>query len=381
MANNLPQAGASGDDIFYQELQACHGITAGDPFVAVSHGTSTAGLAGAATNNGKGIASYNWNVKVMPLQALGDDGSGWTSQIVAAIYYAVDNGAHIINLSLGGDTKDTSLEAAVNYAYSHGVTIIAAAGNCGTGGESGCNPASPGAMSYPALYDHVIAVGATDATDTRASFSSFGPGLDILAPGAGGIVAPLIYRGQTPADPNSFNYSSAYSASLYGTSFAAPMVSSLASLVKATRPAATPDEITAILDGTAAKPASMTSTYYTPAYGHGLIDAGSVITVARSFNSTAPTTPQLLQTGDNRSEHTFSSTATLSSGCKVPANTYCTVRVTDTHGHDRYLPFALASTAGSTGWQWPGSTLQSGEWFVRAVQGDKSSSTYHLFSK
>ncbi|QQS22019.1 S8 family serine peptidase [Candidatus Saccharibacteria bacterium] len=379
--NNNPQAGQSGDDIYYQEQQTCSGSNLGDPFVAVSHGTSTAGLVGATTNNGKGIASLNWNTKIMPLQVLGDDGSGWTSTIVAAIYYAVDNGAKIISMSLGGDTKDSAMEAAINYAYSHGVVIVAAAGNCGTGSENGCNPSKPGAMSYPALYSHVIAVGASDANDVRATFSSYGPGLDVVAPGSGAIVSPLISRGATPNDPATFNYTSAYSGSLYGTSFSTPLVASLASLILSFRPSATADEITALIDGSAVKVAGMNSATYTNEYGHGLVNGNTGMTIAASLNSTAGISPTLLQTGDYRSEHSFSTGAAMSSGCTVTASSYCTIRFTNSQGFERFLPYSLSDSGGMTGWQWSGSLLQNGEWSVRAMQGSRLSPSYILFSK
>lgn len=380
VANNNPQAGESGDDILYQESKDCFGTDVGDPYVALSHGTSTAGLTGAATNNGKGIASFNWNVKIMPLQALGDDGSGWTSKIVAAIYYAVDNGAKVINLSLGGDSPDTALKAAVDYAYNHGVVVVAAAGNCGTGTEYGCDPAKPGAIGYPALYNHVIAVGASDSTGKKASFSSYGPGLDVVAPGSGTIVSPLIDRGATPNDKLSFNYTTAYSGSLYGTSFASPIVASLAALIASERPTATPDDITAILDGSATKTSSMNDQPYTTTYGHGIInaDAATRITLAFKASSSQPT---LRQTGDHRSEHTTSSTAAMASGCVAPVSTYCSIRATDSHGFDRYLPYTATTDTGSAGWQWSGGILTKGEWSIRAVQGSYQSTPYLLFNK
>lgn len=384
VSNNNPQAGQSGDDILYREFETCNGYvagSAGDPYVAISHGTSTAGLAGAATNNGKGIATMNWNAKIMPLQALGDDGSGWTSSVTSAVRYAVDNGASVISLSLGGMSLDPALKNAIDYAYSHDVVVVAAAGNCGTGQENGCDSSKPGEMGYPALFAHVISVGATDATDTRASFSSYGPGLDVVAPGSGAIVSPLIARGATPSDAATFNYTNAYAGSLYGTSFAAPIVANIASLIRGHRPSATVDEVTGLIDGAAAKPSNMSGYPYTDQYGHGLINANTALTIASAFNQTSPSQPALGQTGDHRSEHSFSTSATMSSGCTATAQTYCTVRISNPLGYDRYLPYSKTSAAGTVGWQWPGSILGSGEWSVRATQGATQSASYFLFSK
>jgi len=382
VANNNPQAGSAGDDIYYAEQQACTNTSTGDPFGAVSHGTSTAGLAGAATNNGKGIASANWSAEIMPLQALGDDGSGWTSDVVSAIHYAVDNGAAIISMSLGGPALDPSLQSAIAYAYSHNVVVVAASGNCGTGLESGCDSNAPGAMSYPARFDHVISVGAINDADTWASFSSYGPALDVVAPGAGALSSTLIDRGTgTPNSPASFNYTSAYANQLYGTSFSTPIVAGIASLIRSVKPTTSVDDVTALIDGTARKVPGMNGSFYSPQYGHGVIDADALTSIAKALASTSDT-PKLSQTGDYRSEHFFTSNGTISSGCAVSAYTYCTVRAQNiATGADRYLPYARAGAAGTTGWSWPGAALNSGAWTLRAVQGINYSYDYPLFNK
>ena len=340
---------------------------------AVSHGTETAGLAGAASNNGLGIASFNWGTRLMPLQALNDDGAGYTSDVIAALYYAVDNGAQVINMSLGGSQLDPAMQTAIDYAYDHNVVVIAAAGNCGTGQELGCDPNTPGAMSYPALNNHVIAVGATDSANGHASFSSYGPGLDVVAPGAGNIVSPMW-------QPS--NQTTSYAGSLYGTSFATPFVTSLAALIKSVRLSTSVDDLTALIDGSAQKVSAMTGKAYTPLYGHGLINSNSAITIANSLNASS-STPVLRQTGNEVSEHSFSGSSIVASGCQVASDTYCTAWFHDeTTGYDRYLPYTKADTTGSTGWSWTGDLLQSDVWSVRTVQGTVTSSTpYLLFSK
>ncbi len=327
---------------------------------AVSHGTETAGLTGAASNNGVGIASFNWNTRLMPLQALNDDGAGYTSGVTAAIYYAVDNGAQVINMSLGGSQPDPAMDAAITYAYDHNVVVVAAAGNCGTGTELGCDPSNPGAMGYPALSNHVIAVGAIDSTLQRASFSSYGSGLDVVAPGAGSIASPMW-------QPS--NQTSSYAGTLYGTSFSSPFVASLASLIKAVRPNATADDVTALIDGSAQKVSAMGSYPYTLQYGHGLINSQSAVAIAAALNASA-STPTLRQTGNEVTEHRYSPTSAMASGCQVAPGTYCTIWLhDDTTGYDRYLPYTKASSDGLTGWSWTGDILQSQPWSVRAVQG------------
>lgn len=353
------------------------GTTTTNGTEAISHGTSVAGLAGAATNNSKGVASYNWNTKLMPLQTLDDSGNGTTSGIVSAIYYAVDNGAQVINLSFGGPDQDPVVQAAVDYAYSKNVVVVAAAGNCGTAGDAGCGGLPAPRMMYPALCNHVIAVGATDANNARASFSSYGDGLDVMAPGSGTIISPLI---NTLSTPN--NYTTAYSGSLYGTSFASPIVSSIAALTLTLRPSISVDDITAIINGSASKVTGMNGQVYTSGYGHGVVSAGTAAIIADSLSKTSPASPALAQTGDSHSEHSYTKTATMSSGCQVAANSYCTVRMMNTgNGYDRYLPYTKTNATGQVGWQWTGGILGSGEWSLTAVQGTTSSSNYVLFAK
>lgn len=353
------------------------GTTSADGIDAISHGTSVAGLAGAATNNTRGIASFNWNTKLMPLAALDDSGSGTTSEVIAALYYAVDNGASVVNLSLGGPASDPALQTAINYAYEHNVVVVAAAGNCGTTGDAGCGGLSAPTMMYPARNNHVIAVGASDSSDNRASFSSYGPGLDVIAPGSGTITSTLIDTRNTP-----YNMTTAYSSTLYGTSFASPIVTSIASLIRSLRPGTSVDDITALIDGSASKTSAMGGQVFTNEHGHGLINAATAASIADSLSKTTVSAPVLAQTGDHRSEHSYSVTAGMSSGCTAPALTYCTIRMTNTYGYDRYLPYKQTTAAGSIGWQWSGGMLQQGEWMLSAVQGAlQSPNVYYLFSK
>lgn len=169
---------------------------------AVSHGTLTAGLAGL-------LDPYD---QVLPLQALDDNGSGYTDDVAAAVRYAADHGAKIISLSLGTSADDAYLHAQILYAIGKGAIVVAAAGN------DGCN-----CMLYPAAYPEVLAVGSSTSSDTKASISSYGPNLDLLAPGTAGDVCSSQY---TAANATT-SYSCAYS----GTSLATPIVAGLAALL------------------------------------------------------------------------------------------------------------------------------------------------------
>jgi len=187
------------------------------------HGTHVAGIAAAITNNGKGVAGVGFNTSLMNVKVLGDNGSGQYSWIANGIVWAADNGAHVINMSLGGSSTSSTLEAAVKYAYGKGVVLVAAAGNENTS-----------APSYPAYYPECIAVAATDQNDAKASFSNYGSWVDIAAPGVS-IYSTL------PNHPNRIgtrNYGS-----LSGTSMAAPHVAGVAALMKARYPALTNAEI------------------------------------------------------------------------------------------------------------------------------------------
>lgn len=333
-----------------------------------AHGTQVAGLVGAKGNNGVGTATVSWNNTIMPLQALSDDGTGYTSGIAAAVYYAVDNGAKVINMSLGGNTDDPTLAMAIKYAYDRNVVVVAAAGNCGTGTEQGCDSSKPGAMGYPALNPHVIAVGATTSSNIRASFSSYGAGLDVSAPGSGNLVSTT-WR--------STNQTTSYATSLYGTSFASPIVASYVGLLRSVRPSSSVDDIVALIDGSTSKPSGMAGAPFTETYGHGIIDVDAGIRIAGSL-AQSQGSPVLLQAGSTKSEHTFSAGMILSSGCKITQGTYCTVWAQNEKGYDRFLPYSILNSANVYGWQWPAEWLSDGAWSLRARSGDVFTNSPYL---
>lgn len=338
----------------------------------VRHGTEVAGLVGATGNNGLGIVGINWNTKIMPLQALDDNGTGYTSSVTAAIYYAVDNRAQVINLSLGAYANDPALKAAINYAIANDVIVVAAAGNCGDTSLPECTGVPAGAVAYPATYPDVIAVGASTSSDQIAYFSSYGQSIDVVAPG---------YNIPYSTTWTASNGTSAYAAHLYGTSFASPIVASLAALIKSIRPATSVADITAIIDATASKPTAMSGLFYTPYFGHGVINVGSALSIAESLNAVG-STPTLLQAGTYKSEHTAPSGTTLSSGCLEDTAAPCTVQMMNSSGYKRFLPYQLASVSGDTGWSWSSDMLDSGDWTLRARTGDTVSTTpYSLFKK
>jgi thermitase len=135
------------------------------------HGTHVAGTVGAATNNGLGVAAVCPGCKLLIAKAGGLKGL-YDFDIAQGIYWSVNNRAKAINLSVGGYRSNRVLEHAVNYAWDHGVVVVAAAGNDNTS-----------RLSYPAAYGHVISVSATDQLDRKARFSNYGTTIDVAAPG------------------------------------------------------------------------------------------------------------------------------------------------------------------------------------------------------
>jgi subtilisin family serine protease len=143
------------------------------------HGTHVAGTIGAVGNNGIGVAGVNWNTRIMALKFLDGSGSGYLSNAVRALNYAVRNGAHVVNASFGGGGYDSAMATALSNARSRGVIVVAAAGNDGTNNDENA--------VYPANYpgDNIVSVAATDRYDRLASYSNYGQAtVDIAAPGS-----------------------------------------------------------------------------------------------------------------------------------------------------------------------------------------------------
>ncbi len=155
----------------------------GNPMDDQGHGTHVAGTIGAAGNNGTGVTGINWDVQIMALKFLGADGWGDGADAIEAIYYALANGASIINASWGGDPYSQALHDAIAAARDANCIVVAAAGNGNSLGVGLDNDASP---YYPASYDldNLVAVAAVDANDRLAGFSNYGrTSVDLAAPG------------------------------------------------------------------------------------------------------------------------------------------------------------------------------------------------------
>lgn len=169
------------------------------------HGTHVAGTSAAETNNSTGGAGTCPNCKLMPVRVLGNDGSGTLAGVANGITYAADNGAKVINLSLGGGGS-TALQNAVDYAWGRGVFLACAAGNSNTSSTT---------SSYPAAYTNCFAIASTTSSDARSSFSNYGSWVEVAAPGSS------IYSTWINSGYNTIN----------GTSMATPHVAGLAGLL------------------------------------------------------------------------------------------------------------------------------------------------------
>lgn len=218
------------------------------------HGSHVAGTIG-ALNNTVGVIGVAPLVNLYAVKVLGANGSGFLSDVIEGIQWAVANGAQVINMSLGSSSDVQSLHDAVIAAYNAGVVVVAAAGNSG------------GAVIFPAAYPEAIAVSATDSNNLLASFSSRGPEVDLAAPGVN------VYS----------TYKGTGYATLSGTSMATPHVTGSAALVLNTPVGAydanangkwDPAEVQKKLQDRAA---DLGAVGYDTLYGWGLINAYNAV--------------------------------------------------------------------------------------------------------
>jgi serine protease len=248
------------------------------------HGTHVAGTIAQATNNKLGVAGVAFGAKIMPLKVLSAQGSGSMGAIAAAIRYAADHGAKVINMSLGGPLPTSPIRSAVKYAHDKGVVVVAAAGNDGRG-----------RVSYPARYPEVLAVASTQFDETTTFYSNWGKEIDIAAPGGNtrvdqngdGKPDGVLQNTVVPGNISKTDY-----LWFMGTSMASPHAAGVAALVigaGVTRP----DAVENLLRATARKPKKAKETTKETAgeavtgrlddhYGAGIVDAGAALKKART---------------------------------------------------------------------------------------------------
>jgi thermitase len=241
------------------------------------HGTHVAGIAAATSNNSAGITGLDWQARIMPIRVLDEYGVGWDSDIADGITWAYQNGAKVLNLSLGGPGYSYAMQESINSAHAAGSLVVAAMGNCRASDSYACPAANP--TAYPAAYDNVMAVAATNRWDAYAYFSQYGNHCDIAAPGgemsylhdSNGIYSTM------PTYPVYLSEYSGLSTSydqLQGTSQATPYVAGLAALLWSVNSATTPDDIQHIIQSTAV---DLGPLGWDVDYGHGRISVQAAL--------------------------------------------------------------------------------------------------------
>ncbi len=227
------------------------------------HGTHVAGTIAQSTDNGLGVAGVAPAASIMPLRVLDASGAGGWAAIASAIRWAADHGADVINMSLGGGMRSRTVERAIDYAYEHGVVIVAAAGN-----------SSASAVEYPARHDHVIAVGAVRYDRELSFYSCYGEGLDVVAPGGDtrvdqngdGLPDGVLQNTIVGRDVRRFDY-----LAWQGTSMAAPHVAGVAALIRGSG-VTDPDAVERVLRDTAEPVGDVEH------FGSGLVRADAALT-------------------------------------------------------------------------------------------------------
>lgn len=221
----------------------------------LGHGTAVAGVAAASTDNGVGVAGVGWKTPVMPLVVLNASDYAAYSDVAKAITYAADHGVRVINVSIVGTTASSVLQSAVNYAWDKGALVFAAAGNNGTS-----------ALTYPAACARVIAVGSTEKTDVRSSFSNYGSWITLSAPGNYILTT---------------NRGGGYG-QWYGTSFASPIAAGVAALVLSVRPAMDRDTLLNILQQNSD---DLGTLGFDNSFGYGRVNAYKAVNAAMAISS------------------------------------------------------------------------------------------------
>ncbi|MFT7878928.1 MAG: S8 family serine peptidase, partial [Sulfurimonas sp.] len=227
------------------------------------HGTGTAGVIGAVGNNGLGISGVLWDVNIIPVQInrKTDDSSAYLSTMAKGIKWCADQGAKVANLSYEGASAST-IDDAATYLKEHGGLLFMAAGNSGTYYDT---------TSYPDWNSFII-VGATSKSDTKSTFSNYGPFIDLVAPGEGILTTYL--------GGKNVYYS--------GTSFSSPMAAGVGAMLFGLNPDFTPDEVENILLGSAV---DLGEAEEDDLYGKGRLDAYKAVEMALEYIDTAYQAP------------------------------------------------------------------------------------------
>ena len=296
---------------FYHDFLGGGPYEDGDVQDNAGHGTHVTGIVAALTNNGQGVAGLARGARLMLVRVIDPFPQACYSDVIAGLVYAVDNGARVINLSLGGSTDSQALHDAVRYAASKGALLIAASGNAGDGGTL-----------YPARYEEVVAVNATDQGENPIGLWGPGDAIDLAAPGKAIWSTWLVgYRSET------------------GTSYAVPHVAGVAALIWSLRPALRAAEVRALLESTADDVNAPQYPGRDAFIGWGRLNAGRAVRLAASdLSLTAEVHPSNIPalTG------TASLTVTVTDGQTMLAGSGAVISFM-AEGGDPHPPFALTA--------------------------------------
>jgi subtilisin family serine protease len=217
------------------------------------HGTHVAGIAGAETGNGIGVAGIAPDCAIMPVKVM-KNGLGTDIDIAEGIVWAADHGADVMNISIGLYARSTAMERAVKYALNKNVVIVSSAGNDGKSSQ----------IHIPSMIKGVIEVSATTRVDHLASFSNYAQQISVSAPGDNILSTMPTYNVKLTAEAGK-NYGI-----LSGTSMSSPMVAGLAALIKSEDRNQTPKQVRARLESSAV---DLGKRGYDEYFGNGRIDA------------------------------------------------------------------------------------------------------------
>ncbi len=223
------------------------------------HGTHCAGITAAQAGNNEGITGIAPQAKLMPIKVLAADGGGSDASVAEGIVWAVDHGAQVVSLSLGGPTESKVMRDAVAYALARRAVVVAAMGNDGINERS-----------FPAAFPGVIAVGASDARDAIADFSQWGNWISVAAPGVQILSTLPTYQ----VELNNSGFPLRYGA-MDGTSMATPAVAGLAAMLKSVQRNATPAQVKARIEQTAVRVNSRNG--FNPYFGFGRINVAAAL--------------------------------------------------------------------------------------------------------
>jgi subtilisin family serine protease len=217
------------------------------------HGTWVSGIIAARANDNYGIAGISWSDKILPVKIMDANGSGYTSWLTSGITWAANHGATVINMSVGGFPNSPYVQDAIDYAWSKGVVLVGAAGN---------NHVEE--TFFPASFNHVISVSATQADDEITYWSSYGPRVTVSAPG-GSVMTTNCEKARTAT----CRYSGDHIV-ISGTSFAAPNVAGVVALIRARYPGQSNQWI---VDRLVATVDDLGYRGWDKRYGHGRVNA------------------------------------------------------------------------------------------------------------